>query len=110
MVRSYLQRKGGRDFQRGAGLVLIIGVVAALAVSAATLVALTANVQHNSADTQQSIQVLALLREAGLDAGMVMLSSSWPNTSTSIPTFNATAFRSRFSPSDSRTPRPGSSS
>jgi hypothetical protein len=106
MARPYLHRMNGRDFQRGAGLVLIIGVVAALAVSAATLVALTANVQHNSADTQQHVKSFTVC-EAGLDAGMAMLSSDWPKSSTSIPTFNTTAFRSRFSPDDYPDPATG---
>jgi hypothetical protein len=96
MRHLHLHRTAGRERERGAGLVLIIGVVAALAISATTLVALTANVQHNTADTRQHVKSFDIC-EAGLDAGMAMLSSSWPTTSTSIPTFNATAFRSRFS-------------
>lgn len=96
----------GRERESGAGLVLIIGVIAALAISAATLVALTFNVQSNTADTRQHVKSFTVC-EAGLDAGMAMLSSSWPKTSTSIPTFNTTAFRSRFSVNDFANPSTG---
>ena len=106
MSRTHLRCTAGRERERGAGLVLIIGVVAALAISAATLVALTANVQHNTADTRQHVKSFDIC-EAGLDAGMAMLSSSWPTTSTSIPTFNASAFRSRFSLSEFPDPATG---
>ena len=51
---------------------LIIGVVAALAVSAAALVMLTANVQGNSSDTRQHVKSF-MVTEAGLDAGMALL-------------------------------------
>lgn len=88
--------RGGRDGrQRGAGLVVIIGVVAALAVSAATLVAFTANVQHNTYDTRMHTKSFAVC-EAGLDAGMALLSQKWPVTDDSIPTFDAAGFRARF--------------
>ena len=96
----------GREREGGAGLVLIVGVIAALAISAATLVALTFNVQGNTSDTRQHVKSFTVC-EAGLDAGMAMLSSSWPKTSTSIPTFNTTAFRSRFGLSDFANPSTG---
>ena len=85
-----------RGRERGAGLVLIIGVVAALAISAAALVTLVGNVQHNSSDTRQHVKSFTVC-EAGLDVGMPLLSSRWPATSTSIPVFDASAFRARFS-------------
>ena len=84
-----------RERQSGAGLVLIIGVVAALAVSAAALIMLTANVQGNSSDTRQHVKSF-MVTEAGLDAGMALLSSTWPTTSTSVPVFDTAAFRDRF--------------
>ena len=74
----------GRERERGAGLVLIIGVVAALAISAASLIVLTANVQSNTADTRQHVKSFTVC-EAGLDSGMALLAYSWPMTSTSIP-------------------------
>ena len=76
-------------------MVLIIGVVAALAISAAALVAFVGNVRHGSVDTSQHVKSFTVC-EAGLDVGMPLLSSQWPATSTSIPTFDASAFRARF--------------
>jgi hypothetical protein len=85
---------------------LIIGVVAALAISAAALVALVGNVQYNSSDTRQHVKSFTVC-EAGLDVGMPLLSSQWPATSTSIPTFDAGAFRARFSTSQFPDPPSG---
>jgi hypothetical protein len=104
-MTASLFKRTRRDRERGAGLVMIIGVVAALAISAATLVVLTANVKGNSSDTQQHVKSFTVT-EAGLDAGMSMLSSSWP-TSTFSPTFNSTAFRNRFDSSQYPDPKSG---
>jgi hypothetical protein len=106
MAPLHVHCKPGRERERGAGVVVIIGVVAALAVLAATLVALTANVQGNTSDTRQHVKSFTVT-EAGLDAGMAMLSRAWPKTSTSIPTFDAAAFRARFSLSEFPDPRTG---
>lgn len=95
MITVTKERSHGRIPERGAGLVLIIGVVAALAISAATLVVFLANVQHNTADTRQHVKSFTVC-EAGLDAGMALLSNQWPASSTGIPTFDATTFRGRF--------------
>ncbi len=95
-----------RERERGAGLVLIIGVVAALAISAAALVALTANVQGGTSDTQQHVKSFTVT-EAGLDAGMALLGSNWPTSAAAVPTFNATAFRDRFSASEYPDPTSG---
>lgn len=105
------EARGGRSAracrrQRGAGLVLIIGVVAALAVSAATLVAFSGNVQQNSYDTRMQAKSFQVC-EAGLDAGMALLGQRWPVASTSVPTFDATAFRARFSTSEFPDPTSG---
>lgn len=106
MILPHRRDAGRRDRERGAGLVLIIGIVAALAISAAALVALTTNVQHNSSDTKQHVKSFTVC-EAGLDSGMAMLSTSWPKTAGAIPTFNATAFRSRFAVSEFPNPASG---
>ena len=89
------ERRRDRSSQRGAGLVLIIGVVAALAISAATLVGFLANVQGNTADTRQHVKSFTVC-EAGLDAGMALLSSQWPLSSTSVPDFDEAGFQARF--------------
>jgi len=99
-------RPHGRIAERGAGLVLIIGVVAALAISAATLVAFLGNVQHNTADTRQHVKSFAIC-EAGLDAGMALLSSQWPVSSTSSPDFDETGFQARFPASEFPGPTSG---
>jgi type II secretory pathway pseudopilin PulG len=63
--------------QQGATLVLIIGVIAALAILAAAMVALTVNVQHNTA-THRTQGKAFNVAEAGLDAGQAALWASWP--------------------------------
>jgi hypothetical protein len=100
------QLTGGRDRERGAGLVLIIGVIAALAVSAATLVLLTANVQSNTSDTRQHVKSFTVT-EAGLDAGMALLAYSWPTTADAVPLFNEAAFLDRFPSSEFPRPATG---
>lgn len=89
----HTQRRAVRE--RGAVLILIIGVVAALAVSAATLVALTANVQHNTSDTRTHVKSFTVA-EGGLDVGMATLATKWPGSSSSTTTFDATTFRGHF--------------
>ena len=64
--------------QQGATLVLIIGVIAALAILAAAMVALTANVQHNTA-THRTQSKAFNVAEAGLDAGQAALWVNWPD-------------------------------
>jgi hypothetical protein len=100
------QGREGRVGERGAGLVLIIGVVAALAISAATLVAFLANVQHNTSDTRQHVKSFTVC-EAGLDVGMALLSSQWPISSTAVPDFDEGGFRGRFATSEFPDPTSG---
>ena len=95
-----------RARESGAGLVLIIGVVAALAIAAASLVALMANVQANTADTRQHVKSFTVT-EAGLDAGMALLSQQWPISSTSSTTFDSAAFRDRFTQAEFPDPATG---
>lgn len=94
-----------RPLERGAGLVLIIGVVAALAISAAVLVAFTGNIQHNTADTRTHVKSFGVC-EGALDAGMAMLSRQWPVSDSAIPIFDADAFRDQFD--EAEFPRPQS--
>ena len=81
--------------QRGAGLVVIISVVAALAVSAAAIVTFTGNVQHNTSQTRLKTKSFAVC-EAGLESGMAFLTGSWPVSVDSTATFDTAAFRERF--------------
>jgi len=101
-----LRRGSRRERQRGAGLVVIIGVIAALAVSAATLVVFTGNVQHNTLDTRLHTKSFAVC-ESGLDAAMALLSQKWPVSASAVPTFDANAFRARFPTSEFPNPPGG---
>jgi len=99
-------RGGASGRERGAALIMVIGVVAALAVSAATLVVFTGNVQHNTYDTRMQTKSFAVC-EAGLDAGMALLGQKWPVSATSVPTFDTAGFRARFSTSEFPNPPKG---
>jgi hypothetical protein len=81
--------------QRGAGLVVIISVVAALAVSAAAIVTFTGNVQHNTSQTRMKTKSFAVC-EAGLESGMAFLSGKWPVSAAGVAAFDTAAFRARF--------------
>ena len=86
---------GGLRSQRGAGLILIIGVIAALGILAMSLVALTANVQHNTA-TDRSRAKAFNVAEAAVDVSMYGLNAKWPKTSGAGPDFAATAWQTSF--------------
>lgn len=68
--------------EHGSGLVLIIGVVAALAIMAGTAVTLMLNVQHNTA-TENTRTKAFNVTEAALDVGMYQLNSKFPASSPS---------------------------
>ena len=108
-MMSVLRRPSAstRQRERGAGLVVIMGVIAALAISAATLVAFTVNVQHNTSDTRMRTKSFTVC-EAGLDAGMSLLGHHWPTSASVIPTFDTTGFRDRFSTTEFPNPSSGS--
>ena len=106
MVMMTKKRRHGRISERGAGLVLIIGVVAALAISAATLVAFMGNVQGNTADTRQHVKSFTVC-EAGIDVGMALLSRQWPVSSTGVPVFDNAGFRGRFAANEFPNPPSG---
>jgi len=85
--------------ERGSGLILVIGVIATLAVLAASIVILTSNVQHNTYSDRMRAKAFNVT-EAAVDAGMYGLNASWPKASGTGPDFAATtwtvAFRSEF--------------
>jgi len=92
--------------QRGSTLIMLIGVIAALAIMAASLVALVMNVRANTG--HQRTQVNAFnVAEAGLDNGLYVLGRSWPNLPTSIPAIDETQFRSQFAPNEVPQPTNG---
>lgn len=92
--------------QRGVGLVVVITVIAALAVSAAAIVTFTGNVQHNTSTTRMKTKSFAVC-EAGLDSGMAFLTGHWPVTADSTAAFDDAAFRQRFSTSEFPDPETG---
>jgi hypothetical protein len=63
--------------QDGSTLILIIGVIATLAILAAAMVALSANVQKNTSTTRTQSKAFNVA-EAGLDAGQAALWANWP--------------------------------
>lgn len=92
--------------QQGSGLILIIGVVAALAILGATLVVFTNNYQHNT--YQDRIRAKTFnVAEAAIDAGMGALSAKWPTAAGAGPdvsTAALAAFRSQFTPEENPDP------
>lgn len=76
--------------QAGATLVMVVGIIAALGIMAASLVALTANSQHNTLNDRQQTRSFAAA-EAALDDGMATLSRQWPEEEALAPVFDTTA-------------------
>jgi hypothetical protein len=81
--------------ERGAGLILVIGVIAALAVMATSLVVLTSNVQHNTYSDRMRAKAFNVT-EAAVDVGMYDLNAKWPKVSGSGPDFASAAWTSAF--------------
>ena len=96
-----------RRSENGATLIFIVGVIAALAILSAALVALGINVMHNT--SSQTTEVKAFnVAEAGLDTGQVTLWASWPGPDATAPTLDATSFRAQFPESTFPAPVSGS--
>lgn len=94
--------------QNGATLVLIIGVIAALAILAAAMVALTVNVQHNTA-THRTQSKAFNVAEAGLDAGQAALWANWPADAAAgaAVSIDPATFKARFDSSEFPDPATG---
>jgi hypothetical protein len=96
--------------ESGAGLILIIGVVAALAVLATALVILTSNVMHNTAADRMRAKAFNV-SEAAVDVAMHDLNAHWPETTGTGPDFAASAwtddFRGQFDESEFPDPSSG---
>ena len=97
--------------ERGATLILIIGVVAALAILAAAMTALTVNVQHNTATARTQSKAFNVA-EAGIDAGQAALWVNWPEQKDydagTLPSVDANAFELEFNGTEFPAPRSGS--
>ena len=88
--------------ERGAALLLIIGVIAALAILAATLVVLTANATSNTARDRSRAKAFNVA-EAAVDHALYQLGAAWPTPLGTAMTFSAsdrTTFLSRFPASE----------
>jgi len=66
--------------QKGSTLLMVLGIVAALAIMATTLVALTSNVMSNTATNHVNISAFTAC-ENGIDTTMMELGNTWPDTS-----------------------------
>lgn len=93
-----------RDNQRGAVLILVIGVVATLAILSGALVFLTANASSNTADDRNRAKAFNVA-EAAVDVALHKVGTDWPLTadatfpSTADPN-EKTAFLARFPSSE----------
>jgi type II secretory pathway pseudopilin PulG len=88
--------------QGGSGLLLLIGIIATLAILAASLVVVVGNMQHSGQRDRLRAKAFNVT-EAALDSGMAALSTQWPAASGTGPdlgTTAQTAFRSEFSSSE----------
>lgn len=97
-----------RESQRGAGLVVIIGIVAALAIMASSVVILSGNVQHNTYNDRMD-KTAFNVAEGAMDSAMYMLATDWPFTSATQPEFDVDAFRAQYPEEDFPAPDGGGS-
>jgi hypothetical protein len=94
----------------GATLLIVIGIIAALAVMASTLVFVIGNMQANTADTRVRDKASGV-GEAAMDGQMYQLALNWPDsaTPTTAPTLDASRIGQQFSDT-SEFPRPATGS
>ncbi|MEI6502552.1 MAG: hypothetical protein WCP21_16205, partial [Armatimonadota bacterium] len=86
-----------RQNQQGATLIMVIGIIAALAIMASALVVLVTNVSGNTARDRTTTKAFDV-SEGALDFGMNTLAASWPRPTTAIPSpatpvFSLSAFK-----------------
>jgi hypothetical protein len=72
-----------------------VGIIAALAVMAATLVAVVGNMQFNTYADRMEVKA-DTVTEAALDVGMSDLAAQWPTTDGAGPAMNTSTFRGMF--------------
>jgi hypothetical protein len=80
--------------QRGATLLIILGIAAALAVMTATLVVVIVNMQANTNDSRTR-EKAATVGEAAMDAQMYALARNWPRVANPLPAPNLDIARLR---------------
>ncbi len=79
-----MNARGRFKSQRGATLLIIIGIGAALAVMTASLVMVVGNMQANTADSRTRDKA-ATVGEAAMDGQMYALALNWPKTDATNP-------------------------
>ncbi len=90
--------------QRGSSLILLLGIVAALAILASTLVVVIANAQENTARERAQAKSFHVA-EAALDAAMANIAVRWPAGSGATPVvFPVATFQAEFQPESGETP------
>ena len=93
--------------QRGSTLIMLIGVIAAVAIMAASLVVLVMNVSANTAAERTRAKAFNM-SEAGLDNGLYVLGKNWPKFSASTPpSIDASVFRTEFTVAEFPDPSAG---
>jgi hypothetical protein len=94
--------------QTGATLLIVTGIIAALAVMASTLVFVIGNMQANTADTRVRDKASGV-GEAAVDGQMYQLALNWPDTATpaTVPALDTARIGQQFSDT-SEFPRPAS--
>lgn len=95
-----------RVSERGSTLILVVGIVAALALISGTIVMLAGQTQHFTYEERAQTKAFNVA-EAGLDAGMYAMSRSWPEAGGTVPAMDVAAFEGEF-PVDGGYPRPAS--
>lgn len=86
-----------RRSDSGSTLIMVMGIIAALAIMSATLVILVANAQSGTADDRTRVKAFNVA-EAALDEGMYQLSATWPESQAT--SFDEAEFIQRFDPTE----------
>lgn len=89
----------GHMNQRGSALVIVIGVIAALAILATGLVTLTGNVMHNTAQDRTRTKAFNVA-EAGLNGALFAVGTHWPFAGDPAPVLDTSTFTTARYPAD----------
>jgi hypothetical protein len=99
-----MHTKNGR--QSGSTLIMVIGLAAALAILATSLVVLTGNVQSNTARDRTRAKAFNVA-EAAVDSAIYAAAIRWPINSALTPVFNESGFRAGFGTDEFPNPATG---
>jgi hypothetical protein len=79
------------ESERGSALIMVIGVIAALAILATSLSVLTVNVMHNTAQDRTRAKAFNVA-EAGLDGALFAVGTHWPFAGDPAPALDKSTF------------------